>query len=106
MIPTVVIALQSAAAHHPIHHGPVPVHDDMDDRDDEGNIIVQTDGGRREADCAAAAWIIGIYGKYGYEPLVAHGTFLTHTTTVFLAEGLALDEASSEVELLMSNTST
>jgi len=69
------------------------------------NLVIQTDGGRREEDCAAAAWIIGLWideGQGGrYEPVAAHGTFLDASCTVFMAEAIALDEASAEVHRLM-----
>ena len=69
------------------------------------NLIVQTDGGRRERDCAAAAWIIGLWceGSAGrtFEPLIAHGTFLHTDLTVFRIEAIALDEASREVDALL-----
>jgi len=65
------------------------------------NIVVQTDGGLREGDCASAAWIIGLWGENGYEPLVAHGTYLSSMCTVFMAEAIALDEAAAEVRALI-----
>ena len=69
------------------------------------NLIVQTDGGLRDGDCAAAAWIIGVWGDDGqgprFQPVVAGGTFLISTCTVFLAEAIALDEASAEVDRLI-----
>ena len=53
-----------------------------------GNIIVQTDGGLREGDCAAASFIIGLWvtrdGQTLYEPILAHGTFMDSESTVFL----------------------
>ena len=65
------------------------------------NLVVQTDGGLRELDCAAAAWVVGLWGDTGqgmaYEPLCAHGTFLDHTVGVFAAETIALDEATAWV---------
>eukprot|EP00959_Pyramimonas_sp_CCMP1952_P249570 5216990-Pyramimonas_sp.AAC.1 len=48
-------------------------------RIDNANLIIQTDGGLRERDCAAASFIIGLWGKqdiedddskYYYEPWV------------------------------------
>ena len=72
---------------------------------DQANIIVQTDGGLREGDSAAAAWIIGLWGHdgggYKYEPLIAHGTFLEADCTVFRAEAIDLDEACAEVQRLI-----
>ena len=71
------------------------------------NIIVQTDGGLRPDDCAAAAFIIGLWGHIGdilaYEPVVAGGTFLDSSCTVFASEAIALDEASEELEQLLRN---
>ena len=70
------------------------------------NIIVQTDGGLRQGDCAAAAFIIGFWGRAGqgltYEPWVVHGTFLESSRSAFAAEAIALDEASAELEKLLS----
>ena len=69
------------------------------------NLVIQTDGGRREGQCAAAAWIIGAWTGNGnegiFEPLVAHGTFLEATFFVFATEAIALDEASAEVARIM-----
>ena len=70
-----------------------------------GHLVVQTDGGLREGQCAAAAWIIGVWteveGVGKFETLVAHGTFLEATSSVFEAEAIALDEASAEVAQIM-----
>ena len=70
------------------------------------NVVVQTDGGMREDDCAAAAWIIGLWGsvdgKDVFEPYIIHGTFLELPCTVFGAEAIALDEASAEAAKLLS----
>ena len=66
------------------------------------NIVVQSDGGLRENGEGAAAWIIGLWSKGKYEPLVAHGTYLEAGSTVFLTEAIALDEASTEVQRLLS----
>ena len=53
----------------------------------ECNVVAQTDGGVRSDDCAAAAWIIGLWGKkeeeYVYELWIAHGTFLDCKCTFF-----------------------
>ena len=72
----------------------------------KSNIVVQTDGGLREDDCAAAAWIIGLWGtvdgKDVFEPFIIHGTFLELPCTAFGAEAIALDEASAEVAMLRS----
>ena len=66
----------------------------------KSNIIVQTDGGRREEDCAAASWVIGLWGDDGggfrYEPLAVQGTYLDQSCTVFATEAIALDEATAE----------
>ena len=35
----------------------------------EENILIQTDGGLREDDCAAAAYIIGLVNQGSYQPL-------------------------------------
>ena len=44
------------------------------------NVIVQTDGGVRNGDCASAASIIGLFGHSQegtfYEPILAQGTFI------------------------------
>ena len=73
------------------------------------NLIVQTDGGCRAQDCAAAAWIIGLWGDDGegfrYEPLMVHGTFLDASTTVFAAEAIALDEATQKLQQFIKETS-
>ena len=69
------------------------------------NLVIQTDGGLREGNCAAAAYIIGIWevgGQDGkFEPLVIHGSHLEATCTVFVAEAIALDEASAEAARIM-----
>jgi len=64
----------------------------------ERNLIVQSDGGLREGQCAAAAYIIGAWnaGTSAFEPLIAHGTYLDASISVFAAEAIALDEASAE----------
>ena len=71
------------------------------------NVVVQTDGGLRDGDCAASAWIIGLWGirsgAWTYEPLVAGGVFLDLPCTVFKAEAIALDEASREVVALLTS---
>ena len=73
----------------------------------EANVVIQTDGGLRDGDCAAAAWIIGLWGKhagshrYQYEPIIVHGTFIQLPCTAFGAEAIALDEASREVAALL-----
>ena len=59
------------------------------------DVIVQTDGGLRPSDCAAAAFIIGLWGHDGdilsFEPMVAGGTFLESSHMVFAWEAIALD---------------
>ena len=74
----------------------------------KANLVIQTDGGLREGDCAAASWIIGLWGDdghgYKYEPLSAHGTFLDATHSVFMTEAIALDEASAEVQKILLHT--
>ena len=68
------------------------------------NIIVQTDGGLRPGDCAAAAFVIGLWSEAGqYEPWVAQGTFLPSSCTVFASEAIALDEASEKLEHLLKD---
>ena len=68
------------------------------------NVIVQTDGGLRENDIAAAAWIIGLWSEDGqYEPLVAHGTLLEAEIGVFAAEAIALHEATAMVQQLIAS---
>ena len=42
----------------------------------ESNVIIQTVGGLRSNDMAAAAWVIGLWNDGQYEPLVVHGTFI------------------------------
>ena len=73
---------------------------------ERANIVVQTDGGLRPSDCAAAAWIIGFWGevdsKIAYEPVSAHGLFLESRCTVFMAEAVALDRATEEVERMLA----
>jgi len=72
------------------------------------NVVVQTDGGLREGDCAAAAWVIGLWGMCGgrlqYEPVMVQGTFLEPGISVFAAEATALDEASREVDKLLTSS--
>jgi hypothetical protein len=69
------------------------------------NLVVQTDGGLREGDCAAASFIIGLWGDDGsgarYEPLHSQGTYLDQSWTVFAVEAIALDEASAEVARIL-----
>ena len=75
-------------------------------RTQSSNVVVQTDGGRRDRDCAAAAWIIGLWGQRSneciFEPVVVHGTFLSRDYTVLCTEAIALDEASREVDDLLT----
>ena len=73
----------------------------------ESNIIIQTDGGLREEDCAAAAWIIGVWrvDSQTFEPLEAGGVFLEKSCTVFMAEAIAIDEASANVQRLFREIS-
>ena len=67
------------------------------------NMIVQTDGGLREDECAAASWIIGLWhaDTQTYEPYEAGGVFLRTSCTVFMAEAIAIDEASANVQRLL-----
>ena len=71
------------------------------------NVVIQTDGGRREGDCSAAAWIIGLWGAGTtgsvFEPLMVHGTYLHDEHTAFGTEAIALDEASRAVADLLTN---
>ena len=71
----------------------------------DANIIVQTDGGRREADCAATGFIIGLWdtksGTKLYEPLMAHDTFMDNDCTVLVTEAIALDEATAAVQQIL-----
>ena len=64
---------------------------------------MQTDGGLREEDCAAASWIIGLWHAetQTYEPYHAGGCFLSDPCTVFMAEAIAIDEASTIVQRLL-----
>ena len=70
------------------------------------NVIIQTDGGLRDGDCAAAAWIIGLWGRIDgqciYEPLMVHCTFLELPCAVFRAEAIALDEASRAAQAILT----
>ena len=63
----------------------------------KANWVIQTDGGRRSENCAAAALVIGIWvcngEKFQYEPWFAQGTFLVGGATVFQTEAIALDKA-------------
>ena len=69
------------------------------------NLVIQTDGGLREGDCAAAAWIAGLWGRLDgaplFEPLMVQGTFLESNVSVFSAEAIALDEATTAVDNLI-----
>ena len=69
----------------------------------EANIIIQTDGGLREEDCAAAGWIIGLWSVESelFEPFEVGGVFLENSCTVFMADALAIDEASAIVQRLL-----
>eukprot|EP00959_Pyramimonas_sp_CCMP1952_P217995 4559200-Pyramimonas_sp.AAC.1 len=70
------------------------------------NVIIQTKGGLRDGDCAAAAWIIGLCGRIDgqgiYATLMVHGTFLELPCTVFRAEAIALDEASRAAQSILT----
>ena len=68
---------------------------------DRCNIVVQTDGGLRDGDCAAAAYVIGLWDGAVYEPLYACGIFLDVACTVFTAEAIALDEATKKMCTLL-----
>ena len=73
------------------------------------NLVVQTDGGLREGNCGAAAWIIGLWGDAGkgdvFEPLIAHGTFLETPCSSFGAEAIALDEATLKMQSVIRSDS-
>ena len=68
------------------------------------NMIIQSDGGVREA-CGAAAFIIGLWGGDGfglrYEPLMVQGTFLRKACICFQAEAVALDEVTLALSTLL-----
>ena len=74
----------------------------------QSNIIVQTDGGLREDDCAAASWIVGLWRSDAqtFEPYEAGGVFLSTSCTVFMAEAIAIDEASANVQRLLRALNT
>lgn len=67
------------------------------------NVVVQTDGGHREGDCAASSWVIGLWdvAEHVYEPLATCGTFLENSCTVFVAEAIAIDESSARVQRIL-----
>ena len=69
------------------------------------NVIVQTDGGVRNDDCASAAFIIGLCGHSQegpfYEPILAQGTFIATPCSSFAAEAIALDEATAAVKRIV-----
>ena len=71
------------------------------------NLVVQTDGGLRQHGCAAAAWIVGLWGvidgNYVYEPLIAHGTFVSTSVSVFGCEAIALAEAGAAMDSLIGD---
>ena len=66
----------------------------------QAHVIIQTDGGRRAEDCAAANWIFGLWDSdmKKYEPYMAGGIFIEVSCTVFKAEAIAIDEASAHVQ--------
>ena len=74
----------------------------------QSNIIVQTDGGLRKGDCAAASWVIGFWSSdaQSFEPYEAGGVFLNTSCTVFMAEAIAIDEASASVQRLLRASNT
>ena len=59
----------------------------------------------REGDCAAAAWVIGLWGEGDngqvYEPLMLQGTFLQVPCSAFLAEAIALETAFDFIDNLL-----
>jgi hypothetical protein len=61
----------------------------------ESNLVIQTDGGRRSATCAAASLVIGLCawrdGTFLYEPWLAEGIYMTSDMTVFQTEAVALE---------------
>ena len=64
----------------------------------------QMDGGLRPGDCAAAAFVIGLWSQTSkYEPWFLHGTFLHSSCSVFASEAIALDEASEKLEHLLKD---
>lgn len=48
---------------------------------ERASVVIQTDGGVREGDYAAAAWIINLWAEapesYTYEPLMVHGIYVS-----------------------------
>ena len=63
------------------------------------NIIVQMDGGLRRGDCAAAAFVIGLWSQTSqYEPWFVQGTFLHSSFTALASEASALDQASEKLK--------
>ena len=69
------------------------------------NVIVQTDGGVRNGDCASAAFIIGFCGRClegtFYDPILAQGTFIATQCSSFAAEAIALDKATAAVKRIV-----
>ena len=63
----------------------------------EANIVIQTDGGRRSDQCAAASVVVGVFAMVGgvpdYQPCYAEGTYIDGNVTVFQTELIALDRA-------------
>ena len=70
-------------------------------------MVIQTDGGLRPGDGAAAAYIIGFWGRSGektiFEPLFVAGAFLDSSVTVLTCEAVALEEASAKLANLIDN---
>ena len=64
---------------------------------DASNLIIQTDGGRRTATCAAASLVVGLVshvrGRCCHEPLYAQGIYLAGDVTMFQTEAIALEVA-------------
>ena len=70
------------------------------------NVVVHSDGGTRAGSCSATGWVVEvgspINGVWQYSILAISGTFISTPISSFLAEALALEEATLFVKKLVT----
>ena len=73
------------------------------------NLICHSDGGTREGSCSASAWILeAVFLEDGLptvRPIARGGKYLSAPISSFLAETIALDEATAHMAGLISTLS-